>query len=69
MHAGVDRLALLIDSQLPCDVIVHLKRFKAQAKVGVGHEPSHTSRRVDPSPLYLVQSGWVLSDLDRASLL
>jgi hypothetical protein len=69
VHAGVDRLALLIDSQLPCDVIVHLKRFKAKAEVWVGHKPSHCGRRVDPSPLYLVQSGWVLSDLDRASLL
>ena len=44
MHAGVDGLALLIDSQLPCDVIVHLKRFQAKAKVGVGHKPSHSGR-------------------------
>jgi len=69
VHAGVDGLALLIDSQLPCNVIVHLKRFQAQTKVGVGHEPSHSCRRVNPSTLYLVQIGRVLSDLDRASLL
>lgn len=64
MHAGVDGLALLIDSQVPCNVIVHLKRLQPQAKVGIGHEPIHSGRRVNPSPLYLVQSGRVLSDLD-----